>query len=255
MSTPVPIDEGDWIFFVRQGPLGMITHLRVSSGEELTVNVDLHPGSTVSGRVVFDGARAAPPATGVQISVKGAGPEAAIPARLYLPRAVSAKADGTFAIPELFGSIQLLADPPPGWTLKSVLLGGRDLLDEPLTLEGARNVSGVQIVLSDQVASLSGTTAFADGTPAAGCTVAVFPDAAVTRFNPRRMKLFRSGQHGEFRLRDLPSGAYRIVAAADIDASMWMTDAAMAALRARSTPITLADRAQQTTDLTCQVMP
>jgi hypothetical protein len=158
-------------------------------------------------------------------------------------------------MPDLFGTIDLDALAPTGWTLKAVMYRGRDLLDEGLALKGGENISGVEVILSDQVGAITGTVALASGAPAAGCTIALFPDEPITRFNSRRMRLARADQHGAFRVGSLPSGAYRAAASFDIDASAWLTEDSLDRLRAVSTPIALGSRDQASTTLVCAAAP
>ena len=167
-------------------------------------------------------------------------------------RPVTPKADGTFDIADVMGTIELQATTPPGWTLKAVRYNGRDLLDDPLALKSGEDVAGVQVVLSDQVATLSGVTADAAGQPVAGCAVAVFPDEPAPRFTPRRMRLARADQTGRFRVADVPSGSYLAVAATDIDASIWLTPEFLERLRAGATAVTLGDREQKMVTLSCE---
>ena len=125
-------------------------------------DVNLAPGSKVSGRVIFDGAHTPPPVTSVQITVRGAGADAALTRLQRRPPALP-KPDGSFEMSDLFGTIDLDALAPPGWTLKSVMYRDRDLLDEALTLKTGENVSGVEVILSDEVGAVMGSVNLADG--------------------------------------------------------------------------------------------
>ena len=160
-NTPIP-EPGDWIFLARQGANGAVVHVHLASGDEQMADVNLAPGSKVSGRVIFDGAHTPPPVTGVQITVRGAGADAALTRLQRRPPALP-KPDGSFEMSDLFGTIDLDALAPPGWTLKSVMYRDRDLLDEALTLKTGENVSGVEVILSDEVGAVMGSVNLADG--------------------------------------------------------------------------------------------
>ena len=252
MKIGARLDPGDWIAVARQGRNGAIFPFTISSGDtDIPINLVLGPGAHVSGRVVFDGTRLKPSAAGVQVDVHGAGPDQAIPPRLLTRSPVTPNADGTFDIADVFGTIALDAAPPPGWTLKAVTYGDRDLLDTPLTLKSGESVAGVQVVLTDEVATLVGSAVDVDGRLVSGCAIALFPDARSFQFNPRRMRLQRSNQQGQFTLADLPSGSYLAAAEPDIDASVWLTSDGLDRLRVRALPLTLADRERKTITLPC----
>jgi hypothetical protein len=248
-------EPGDWIVFAHQpGGGGAIGHVRVAGGDDQTLSLDLVPGAKVSGRVILEGTHAIPSFTGVEMKAAGAGAESALLAQFLDPVPQKVKADGTFEIPDLFGTVALDAVTPPGWTLQSVTLGSRDLLDNPLVLKSGQSVAGVQVTLSDEVGALSGTVRLPDGTPAAGCTIAAFPAEPAGHLSPRRTKLARADRRGQFLLRDLPAGAYRIAATPDIDAASWLTDDSLRRLSANSVPMTLTGRGLVSVSLACAGM-
>ena len=253
LTYPANLDPGNWIAVSHQGSAGALLHFTLSPGDtDVPINMALAPLSRVSGFVTFEGTLKPPPFSSMQVDVHGAGPDAALPSQLLTRGPVTPKADGTFDIADVMGTIVLGVAPPPGWTLKGVRYNGRDLLDDPLVLKGGENVAGVQVVLSDQVATLSGLAVDANGQSVAGCTVAVFPAEPAPRFTSRRMRLARADQTGRFRVLDVPSGSYFAVAATDIDASVWLTSEFLDRLRARATQVTLGDREQKTIALPCE---
>ena len=252
LAYPSNLDPGNWIAVSHQASIGALFRFTVSPGDtEVPISLALAPMSRVSGRVIFEGTRQPQAASSVQVDVHGAGPDAALQSRTLTRSPVTPKADGTFDIADVMGTIVLEATTPPGWTLKALRYNGRDLLDDPLVLKSGEDVAGIQVVLSDQVATLSGITADSSGQPVAGCPVAVFPAEATARFSSRRMRLVRADQAGRFRVLDVPSGSYFAVAATDIDASVWLTPEFLDRLRPRATPLTLSDREQKTIALPC----
>ena len=251
-ALPYSIDPGNWIAVARPGTSGALFHFTISPGDaDVPVNLPMARLSRVAGRVTFEGTLRPPSPATVTVDVRGAGPDAPIQPRVLAPAPVTPKADGTFDIANVIGTIELQATTPAGWTLKAFRYNGRDLLDDPLVLKSGEDVTGVQVVLSDQVATLAGITADSSGQPVAGCAVAVFPDEPAPRFSSRRMRLTRADQTGHFRVPDVPSGSYLAVAAADIDASIWLTPEFLDRLRVRATPLTLSDREQKTVTLAC----
>ena len=253
-AAPI-LDPGDWIVLARQGPNSAIAHVHLSGGDDASASLELKPGARISGRVLFEGRRPAPPMSDVRIEVQGAGPEAGLPARFLGQGPVTPRADGTFEIASLVGSVELGATAPHGWTLKAVMAAGRDISGDSLTLASGEDVSDVRAVFSDTVANLSGTTEGGGGVPMPGCEVALFPNEPTFHYNARRIRRVRADQNGRFRILDVPSGRYLAVAAPDIDGSIWLSADALDQLRSRATAIALGDREQKIVTLPCASTP
>jgi hypothetical protein len=251
----VPINEpGQWTVLARSGAdKGAIVNFHLSAGDDLSVDLDFQATSAVSGRVVFDGTGARPDPSTIAISVNGAGIDENIPSRFLLTAPVTPKRDGTFALPNLLGTIRLQATAPPGWILSSAAYAGRNVLDDSLVLRPGEDVSGVQLIFTDRIGAVAGRVALPDGTPAAGCAVALFPDDASPSVGSRRMRLTRTDVHGQFSVRDLPAGAYRAAAASEIDAASWLTSGAIDRLRQISSPVAVTGRSQVPVTLPCTV--
>jgi hypothetical protein len=170
--------------------------------------------------------------------------------------AVAVKPDGTFEISAVVGTIALQPTAPVrGWTLRAVRYGDRDLLDEPLTLTGSEEISGVQVVFTDQLAELSGTAVDAQGQLSPGCAVALFPDAGDLRAGSRRARLQRADQYGRFTMTDLLAGSYLAAAGPDVDAAVWLTADYRDRLRPAATRVTLADHEKKAIRLPCTSLP
>jgi hypothetical protein len=255
MVMAATLEPGEWIAFARAGSVGSVAHVSLPPGEDVTVPISLVPGSRVAGRVRFDGARRPAPMANVRIDVSGAGPDAALTGRQLLRAPVTPKTDGTFDIPDLFGTIEMRPVVPAGWTLQAIQYGDRDLLDAPLALQSGEDVTGVQVVFSDQVAAITGDAVGADGTAVPGCTIAVFPAGGNLRFSARRMRLARADQTGHFAVRDLPTGEYFAAAAFDVDASVWLTTDVLDRLRLHAIAVPLGDREQRAVRLPCASEP
>jgi hypothetical protein len=252
--TPT-LEPGEWVA-VALSSARALAHVRVSSGEEASLQMTLGPGARIAGRVVFEGSSAPPTLTSVRLGVRGAGADTAIPAPGLSNGPAAVNADGTFEITGVIGTIELQpASPLRGWTLRSVRYGDRDLLDDPLTLSGGEDVSGVQVVFTDQIAELSGTTLDAQGRPFPGCAAAMFPADDRVRSATRRMRLVRTDQNGRFSVADLPSGSYLVAATPDVDAAIWRTLDSLGRLQTIAVPVTLTGREKQTLSLVCVSLP
>ncbi|HKV98429.1 MAG TPA: carboxypeptidase-like regulatory domain-containing protein [Vicinamibacterales bacterium] len=178
------------------------------SGIELT----LQPGLRMSGRVVFDGGTPTSPIAPLRlVEVTGS---------TNVPPSGAARADGTFEILNIMpGTYTAIA---PGydsrWLLRSVVAGGRDILDLPLEIGPTGDVTGAVATFTDQHTELSGLLQSASNVAAPEYFVVVFsPDRNVWRLGARRVQFTRPSTDGRFSFRDLPAGDYLIAALTDME--------------------------------------
>jgi len=157
------------------------------------------------------------------------------------PRPGRVRGDGSFAITSLLGALELRVVPENrGWRPKSILLGGRNVLDMPIDFKSGEDFRNVTIVMTDRTASLSGTVAKPPPPVlATGLSVLVFPENA--RQAARRARWVRPDQHGRFVVSDLAPGQYFVAVAVDVDDMLWRTPAYLEGLRASATRVTLDD--------------
>jgi hypothetical protein len=252
--TPT-LEPGEWVA-VALGSSRAITRVKLASGEQASLTLTLGSGARIAGRVVFDGSSAPPALASVRLAVRGVGPDAAVPPPGLSNGPVAVKADGSFEMNGVVGTIELQpASPLRGWMLRAVRYGERDLLDEPLTLNGGEDITGVQVFFTDQLADLSGTAVDSEGRPSPGCTVAVFPDDGNIQLGSRRTRLLRGDQNGRFSVPDLPRGSYLAAAAPEVDAAVWLTADYLRRLEAVAARVALADREKKTITLRCASVP
>jgi hypothetical protein len=115
-----------------------------------------------------------------------------------------------FQLVGMSGTFRIVVTVPDGWTLKAVMLDGRDVTDEPIDLRGQN--ATVRVVVSDRPSSVSGT-ALLRGAPA-DLDVVVFADDPTKWAYPSRfVRTVRADAQGRFQIADLPAGE-RYVAAA-----------------------------------------
>jgi len=214
---------------------------------------------SASGRVTFDGH--ATPATGAQI--------AQIAIRLE-PVDVSAAApgdgratvqpDGRFRAVDLPpGEYRLrVTGAPPGWTPRSAMLNGRDLLDEPLDV-GSTPIDDVVVSMGDPLPRVAGVAHDASGAADVDASVLVFPaDRDLRRDSSpeaRRLRSARTTAAGRFAIPNLPPGDYEIVAVAGDAPVEWQAPDVLDALATKAAPLRIADGASSTLDLTAVPLP
>jgi hypothetical protein len=218
--TLLGVAAGQYVLRVLQVPpdgptLWAEQPISVGNADLTHVILQLREGARVFGRIVFDAAAPNPetlsrPAVRLIPADRREGS-----AFMRLP---SVESDGTF---------HTLGHPPGRYFLdvtgslpttqrlvRSVMLGGRNLLDRPLEL-GADDVTGVVITMTDELGGITGTVA----SPGGGddiAVVAVIPADVRTwiedGMTPSRTAIALTDSEARFAIRDLRPGAYLAVA-------------------------------------------
>jgi hypothetical protein len=218
------------------------------SGADLTgVVVPVARGGTIRGRLRFD----ADPPSDVHLAGQ----------RVFLSAAngtgsSSPPADdsGTFAITGVFDpGVLRLTIPPPGWSLKSVTVGGRDVTDTPIGVEGGAELTGVELVLTQTRAQVNGGAVDSKGAAVNDYTVVLFPeDRAQWNTISRLFGTARPDQRGRFRLAGLPAGKYLAAAVDYLETGSERDPDLLERLRERASAVVLAEGDSKEITLTLQ---
>jgi hypothetical protein len=169
-------------------------------------------GSPVTGMIVTD--EGAPPpftASGVRLNLltdsDRVKPTVRVPA---------INNDWTFALSNVGGPFVFRVQGlPPGWMLDAVRIGDRDITDVPFDVPtGGKEVSGLQIVITEKIGKIGGTVVTADrGAPASDATVVVFSEEEDQWiFGSRFVRSARPASNGTYTITGLPAGNYLVVA-------------------------------------------
>src|SRR4030095_4481633 len=143
-------------------------------GDVRDVMLESPPGSTISGRVVFEG-------DGPAVQSMSVSPVRADAARPPLANGSIVEgevgADLRFFMTGIHGPRRItVTRPPSGWILKSVSARGVDVTDAALQFgTAAQSVTDVQVVMTSQITELSGTAVDSRGELTTGYTLLVFP--------------------------------------------------------------------------------
>jgi carboxypeptidase family protein len=178
------------------------------------VTVTLTPGARLSGRVVFDGTTAPPPAARLQQMSALIRPISGQPAPGTDARVDANGQFTTLGYPP--GRYSITVTPPgPEWTLASVRIGAVDAAGQAFAL-GSSDVGDVVVTFVDKVITLSGTVSAAasGGNPEA--TVVLFPvdyqTWLATGMSSRRLAASPASATGAYQLRVPLPGDYLVVA-------------------------------------------
>jgi protocatechuate 3,4-dioxygenase beta subunit len=194
-----------------------------AGGEDITdLIITTHPGATLTGRVIFEGAAAL--GKSVRVNASSPDPGSPGPMRFYDPTQGVVDEKGQFRLRGLYGRALFTAFPAapvPGalpWFVKSVTLNGENITDMPLDVSTVKDDSALEIVLTDKLTTLSGTVRDARGQPVIDYTVAIFPDQLPEGMVPGRYtRVVRPDQQGRFETRGLPPGNYLAAAVESLE--------------------------------------
>lgn len=242
-APPVPDEPTLWANLpITVGPEG-IRNLAVKVGT----------GFKITGKIVYEGSAAPPapsalPSASVQV-LPAEGHQIGYPLAL---RGVIA-ADGSFTTAELPPGkyIVRFTGTGGGWSLKSAMFQGRDVSYLPLTVQST--IDGVQIVMTDRPALLTGTVRDESGKNEPKAAVILFPadraEWSSAADSLRRLKNVRVNGAGAFGISGLPAGQYLLAAVPDAQAGDWQNPATLELLSHTATAISVADGEKKTQDL------
>jgi hypothetical protein len=253
-AAPAPVPGGSRAGAAPPLSLWASQEFEVDGHDVSDVVVRLQPGRTVSGRIVFEpGSTPSPTGFGLFV-VALEGPQAR-PGQS--DAAAFANDDGTFVLSGVApGRYKFIVQLPSasaglaGWTLKSAVVDGRDVLDEPLAVTPSRDLAGMTITYTDRAAELSGVLTDATGQPAPEFFVVAF--SADKRFwidGSRRVAQARPARDGSFMFTGLPPGEYYVGALTNLQTGQLGDPSFLEPLIGASFKITLAEGEKKRQDL------
>jgi protocatechuate 3,4-dioxygenase beta subunit len=171
------------------------------------------PGAIINGTVASDtGEPFDFRAQQLQIAARPASPDAAGMGAAMAGARVGD--DWSFTLRNISDAVIVRAAPPQGWATKAVFVNGQEITDTPTEFPAGQTVSGMQIVLTKKITSLTGQITDAKGNPVLDATVVVFPgNEKLWTFQSRFIKAARPDQDGKYRVTGLPGPeSYLVVA-------------------------------------------
>lgn len=159
--------------------------------------------------------------------------------------------DWTFELQNLTDARLVRVGAPQGWTLEAVTLNGQDITDTPVEFPPGQTVTGLQVVLTRKVSTLSGTVTDVKGRPVLDATVVVFPsDERLWTYQSRFIRAARPDQSGQYRIAALPpSDSYLVVALQGLEDGQAGDPEFLASIRDLAARVALGDGEQKALDV------
>jgi Carboxypeptidase regulatory-like domain len=218
--------------------------LAVGSGDVANLVLVLTPGATITGTTTFAGTD---PPDVTQIRISAPSLEAGMPGQGN----GRVDKDGRFTLDGVPVGSHLLraAGPLRGWSLKSVLIDGRDMIDTPIDLRSGQTLANVNLVFTNKISAINGTVTNEQGAPITDLTVLAFPtDSSLWRPQARQIATARPDQNGKFQIRALPPGEYYVVTIDPAEQGEWFEPAFLDQHRVGAARLTLGDGDVKTQD-------
>jgi hypothetical protein len=244
--------------------------IEVIGADQTGLSLRLQPGLTISGKIEFETSRTTPPdASAVRIGMSpvrpgaGTSPIEAV-GRLMTGTFAPAQKDGTFVVagltPDVYRAMFVppnMMMPPPlmpvtpgGFVLKSAMLDGKDIADDPIAVRVGDEIKNLVVTFTDKFSQISGTLQDAAGKPVVGYPIIVFStNPASWTFGSRRIAQVHPANDGTYKVQGLPAGEYYVCALTDLDPNDLYDPAFLEQLTAASFKITLAEGEQKIQNL------
>ena len=206
------------------------------------------PGFTIQGRIEFEGSTNRPRLPERRLYL----PLSLHPNGIFVP-SVQPEPDGRFIVDSLppgefnASTLQGVRTPLGSWWLKSAILNGRDILDEPLQVR--QSEVDLVVTFSDRASELTGTVTGADGQPISTVVIVVSTDRRSWFFNSRRIAAARADAQGRYSIRNLPPGSYFVVQTDELENGEWFDTAVLESLTGIAARIDLAEYEKKAHDI------
>jgi 5-hydroxyisourate hydrolase-like protein (transthyretin family) len=138
---------------------------------------------------------------------------------------------------------------PEGYYVKSVKLGGQEVVETGFELLPGVDASGLTVTLSPDAARVDGGVTDDRGAPSTGATVVIVP---VSKYRREAMLSFPTAstdQHGRFSLPNLAPGDYLLFAWDDVEPGAWQDPNFLELFEEQATKVKLQPKDIQNVDL------
>ena len=237
------VPPGEYVLYTvtaaLNGPIEFATmDLETTVGDVDQVVLRMTTGATAAGRIAIDGSTAVPfRPQDLQLYTVPVG-FVDVPVGLGVGQVSQ---DWSFAIHGIGeGQLIRLLGLPQEWTLRAVLLDGRDVTDQPLDLPAGETTAGFTIEVTNRTTRFRATIVDDTGQPVTGARVVIFSaDPARWQYPSRFVRTVRSDQNGIIDVRGLPAEDYLTFAANGIASGAETDTQFLERLRPAATAVTL----------------
>lgn len=130
--------------------------------------------------------------------------------------------------------------------VKAILQDGRDVTDTVFEMRNGETLSGIQIVITDRVSSVTGQLTDDRGAPLPDGTIIVFAsDPEKWTQDSRFVRSARPDQQGRYEIRGLPPGDYLAVAIDYVEEGMWNDPEYLDSIRQHGQRLTVGEAGTQ----------
>jgi hypothetical protein len=159
------------------------------------------------------------------------------------------KDDGTFTVLNVFGPAQFRVTTPEGWAVKQITRRGEDISDAVVEMRSDEEWSGVEVLLTDRLTSVTSLLTDAKGAPADGTLIVFAADAARWSDGSRFIRAARPDQAGLARIKGMPPGEYLAVGVDYVEDGSWNDRDYLASMRQHATKVTLSEGSSEALSL------
>src|SRR5438445_1085382 len=147
--------------------------LTVAGGDVSNVAVLLAAGGTIAGSVKFEATQLPLPGDVTQIRITAPPADGG----QFATSTARVERDGQFTFDGVPDGQRFIraGGAPRGWSLKSVTIGGRDVVDTPIQVRSGQTISNVMLLFTDRQTQISGTVMTQQGAAVTDYTVLAFP--------------------------------------------------------------------------------
>ena len=151
--------------------------------------------------------------------------------------------------------IALVGVPGGTWNVKAVRYRGIDITDTGLEVRPGEDVSDIEVVLTDQISSVSGLVTNGRGDTVKDYWTVVFARDHDKWASGRYIRTSRGDQDGRFKLTGLPATEYFVIAVESLDPSEVSDPEFLARLETRASRFSLGEGETKTLDLKLSTLP
>jgi carboxypeptidase family protein len=241
------LTPGDYILRAQsQGASKAVATMKLTvSGEDITdLRLVAMPPSIVKGRIVVDPSLTVPAAISVMAMID----DQRMPGGIQPARVDD---DLSFELSATPGRNRIIASNlPAGWAIRTVRVNNVDVTDDGFEVKPGENIAGVDVELTNRLATISGLVTTARGEPAKEYTLVLFAaDAKRWKASGRYLRTARPDQDGRFKVSGMAPADYHIIAIDKLEPGQWTDPEFLERMRSKAASITIGDGETRTLDL------